>query len=87
MTCDGVPYMFLRKVIQESRLLAAKSYPQSLGWIDTTTLNVKDLKAVLKSKNLPVYETKADLLARVDHYIIAPVVANADVRSFEGEFN
>ena len=54
MTCDGVPYMLMRKVIQESRLLAAKNYLQSLGWIDTTTLNVKDLKAVLKSKKLPV---------------------------------
>ena len=31
MTYDGVPYMLMRKVIQESRLLAAKSYLQSLG--------------------------------------------------------
>ena len=31
--------------------------------------------------------TKADLLARVDHHINAPVVASADVRSFEGEFD
>ena len=77
----------MRKVIQESRLLAAKSYPQSLGRIDTTTLNVKDLKAVLKSKKIARVWTKADLLARVDHYIIAPVVVNGDVRSFEGEFN
>ena len=87
MTCDGVPYMLMRKVIQESRLLAAKNYLQSLGWIDTTTLNVKDLKAVLRSKKLPVSGTKADLLARVDHHINAPVVASADVRSFEGEFD
>ena len=84
MTCDGVPYMLMRKVIQESRLLATKSYLQSLSWIGTT-LNVKDLKAVLNSKSLPVSATKADLLARVDYHINGPVVANADVRSLEGE--
>ena len=31
MTCDGVPYMFMRKLIQESRLLAAKKLSSVSG--------------------------------------------------------
>ena len=50
LTCDGVPYRLMRKVVQEATFAAMKEKLETLGWIDTSKMLVKDLKAVLKLK-------------------------------------
>ena len=74
LTCDEVPYMLMRKVIQEAKLNAAKEKLCLLGWVDTSKMFVKDLKAVLKAKKLPLLGSKADLISRIEREINAPLL-------------
>ena len=74
VTCDGVPYMLLRKAIQEARLIAQQDSLSAVGWVDSSKLLLKDLKTLLHSRNLPVRGNKAELLARVEH-INGPILA------------
>ena len=85
LTCDGVPYMLMRKVMQEATFAAMKEKLGTLGWIDTSKMLVKDLKAVLKLKKLPVSGLKADLIARIDSDINRPLLDSPLVKSILGE--
>ena len=65
--------MIMRKVIQEAKLNAAKEKLCLLGWVDTSKMFVKDLKAVLKANKLPLLGSKADLISRIERNQCSPV--------------
>lgn len=75
MTCDGILYLLMGKVIQDSRFAAGKKELERLGWVDTSALLVKDLKSLVKARNHPVSGSKVDLLGRVQANVNEPVLA------------
>ena len=87
LSCDGVPYMLMRKVIQNSGVETCLEKLKKFGWVDTSRLYVKDLKSVLRERNLPLSGTKADLVARIEEHVNRPVLDSClDKVAFEGEF-
>ena len=88
LSCDGVPYMLMRKVIHSSKIESAFQKFKEFGWIDTAKMTMKDLKTVLRKKNLATSGVKADLIARVKDNINQPILQkHLHQVSLEGEFD
>lgn len=74
ITCDGVPYSLVRKLILQKQRLAVKESIKSQGWVDTEEIHVPQLRDVLADANLPHSGNKSTLLTRIKEHTYRPVI-------------